>query len=236
MPNPRYYQDEPAKKEKRLAQYAQFQEGQQRQQALDQRSQAGMMEQLQQMYGLQQQQQIDPLRMQALRASTEAQGLQNEQQRFQNQWAQPNAEAADALVRAQIEALGREKQKTLPHGFEYLPPDAQTAALDEMYPQLKVQRAQKAQQENDAQWQEIETQARQHGVKPDEQNNIMNQFGPENLAYLQSLFTPTPQPQTRGQVYGEAFGAALKDKYLKLQDIFVPVRPALNWLNSPYKP
>jgi hypothetical protein len=91
MPNPRYSQREPSRREQKLNEYSQFQEGAQRQQALDANSQASMMQQLAQMYGLQQQSQMDPLRMEQLRASTEAQDLANEQQRFQNDWAQPNA-------------------------------------------------------------------------------------------------------------------------------------------------
>jgi hypothetical protein len=54
MANPRYSQRErsPSRREQRLNEYSQFQEGAQRQQALDAGTQSRMMEQLQQMYGL----------------------------------------------------------------------------------------------------------------------------------------------------------------------------------------
>lgn len=106
MANPRYQRDERlSSRERKAGAYSDFQQGQQRQQQLNQQGQGDMMRQLQEMYQMSAQQQMDPLKMDALRASTEAQGLANEQQRFQNQWAQPNAEAAYNLAQAQAQGL-----------------------------------------------------------------------------------------------------------------------------------
>lgn len=105
MANPRYFQQPQTSRERKASAYQDFQAGQQRQQALNQNAQSDMMRQLQELYQMSQAQQMDPLKMEALRAGTEAQVLANEQQRFQNQWAQPNAEAAYNLAQAQAQAL-----------------------------------------------------------------------------------------------------------------------------------
>lgn len=87
MPNPRYSNTSDARltgRAGKFAQLAQMQEQDLRQQQVDQQSQAQMLAQLQGLYGLGQEAQMSPLKMQALQAQTEAQN-------FQNQWAQPNA-------------------------------------------------------------------------------------------------------------------------------------------------
>lgn len=217
-------------REQRGAEYQNFQEGSQRQQQINAQSQAAMMQQLAGLLGIQQDQQMNPAKLAALQTDTAS-------KQFETQHAPEILASKLAADKAQQDYYGQRAEPTLPHGFEYLPPDAQQIALEKTYPELRVQREKTAHDKTQANWMGIEQNARNFGVNPKEEGNIENQFGRPNLEYLRTLhqIPPSVAPQqNNAQVYGTALGEALKDKIVQAHKIFNPWYHAFHWLNKPY--
>jgi hypothetical protein len=131
-----------------------------------------------------------PLHLRGLQQQNEGADLENQKRRFEQQWAQPNAEQEYNARQANIDLATGAK------AGEVTPKEEMDFYLHtgKPYPGGQMEQRQK-QEQSQKEWGDLQDRYTKGIGTPDDEQVAMQHFGPQNVSYLQGLHPEAPEVQ-----------------------------------------